>query len=81
MKHNSTVYVDAYFQMGRSFVQLLTRIIAFDNLCLSLENKCLIATNMSLEMCIHCHYFGVFTPFYVIIQQNYVLGQKNIHQT
>jgi len=30
MKHNSAVYVDAYLQMGRSFVQLLSRTTAFD---------------------------------------------------
>jgi len=40
MKHNSAVCVDAYFQMGRSFVQLLSRTTAFDNLRLSLKNKC-----------------------------------------
>jgi len=69
MKHYCTVYADAYLQMGRSFVQLLLRTIAFDNLCLSSENMCLSATHMNLEMCTHCHYFGVFTPFYVIINK------------
>jgi hypothetical protein len=80
MKHNSTVYADAYFQMGRSFAQLLTRIIAFDNLCLSLENKCLSATHESGNV----HTLSLFWGIHSIIRnytKNYVLGQNNIHQT
>jgi len=80
VKHNSVVYVDAYLQMGRRFVQLLSRTMAFDNVCLSLENKCLNTTHMSLEMYTVSLFLGIHSIL-CNYTQNYILGHKNIHQT